>query len=304
LYSTPRFYADNTVAHPTLTDFNQTGIWGLLGEGANPTSLTAVTNFVNMIMTRYNSPTGAWRVANPTLGKGIQYFEVWNEPKFNNTNVSQFWWGTASQFVDLTKTVYDAVKAVDTSCIVTSAGFDNFTSINTFLSTTGSLLTSGYNACDWIAIHEYGYSSQGGISLAGLTSDVRYGSVGVSMISDIIKSYGNSKSIVVTEMGVDATAGATSTAFYAASNLFKYTYYARLLMTYAALGVKAWHAWHWGATGNIGNSGDWQLDTILQQVYNDSSVRLPGRTVLPSSNFDNVTGVVTLNFSDKSSWIV
>ena len=59
LYATPVFYAQ-TFNNPTVADNLVRGPWFLLGECSHPTSMSAVTSFVSMMVSRYNLPGGAW----------------------------------------------------------------------------------------------------------------------------------------------------------------------------------------------------------------------------------------------------
>ena len=60
---------------------------------------------------------GATQLAN-RYGTRIKWYELWNEP--NNT---QFWTGNAAQYVAIMKAAYTAIKAVNSSLLVGSAGF-------------------------------------------------------------------------------------------------------------------------------------------------------------------------------------
>jgi len=319
LYSTPTFYA-SAVANPTYGDSVTKGPWNNLGEGANPTSLPAVANFVTMIINRYNKPGGAWYDANgATLGKGIQYWETWNEPGMDllgNANVTgangpcgagRFFWGTPAQMIDVAQTQYAAIKATDSSIVVTTPGFSGFstTVANAFLTTVGaSTSKTGVQSCDAFAWHPYFMTPPGVSYGAWTTGDIIFGTWGVRVVKDWLASNGYSLPLWISEWGVDAgSATTTEIAWYAEAPSFRYTWIARFLMSCAAMGVKTVCPFHWKENGVVGHSGNWQQDTLgVQKAYNDVSANVVGKTITSSSYIPN--GAVTLNFSDGSSWTV
>ena len=132
LYGTPVFYASAT-AHPTYGDNVTKGPWGLLAECANPTSLTALNNFVTAVINRYNKAGGAWYDANnATLGKGIQEWETWNEPRLTAT-------GNGSIPVNATALVLGTEYRID------STGTTTWTSFGAANNTTGTVFTANRN---------------------------------------------------------------------------------------------------------------------------------------------------------------
>lgn len=313
LYATPVFYA-STAPHPTYGDHVTKGPWGLLGECAYPTSLSAVTSFVHLILERYNRPGGVWfdRFGR-YLGKGIAYWETWNEPNNANGNGNSsgsggsgtgFWWGTNAELVDLAQTQYAAVKAIDPSVIVTTPGFD--ASKTDFLTSVGSITgKTGAESCDAYAWHPYNHNPAG--EFYGLwKNDILFGVNGVIPLRNKLADLGlGHLPIHINEWGVDhGTATADQIAWYAASTEFRYTWMARFLMTCAVYGVQSVHPWHWNITGgSYGNSGDWQLDIDgVQKAYNDVAKHVVGKTII-SANI-GVPGPVTLIFSDLTSFSV
>lgn len=313
MYGTPTFYATAT-ANPTVGDNTVTGPWGSLGEGANPTgNLAAVTSFVTMIMNRYNSAGGAWRLANPTLGKGIQKWETWNEPGANNTsgNAAAFWWGTLAQLVDLCATQFVAIKAVDSTVLVSTPGFSSNPTQLFFVTTGTNTGKTGLQSCDAIAFHPYYATPPGqtfqqygpGVSGGG---DIVYSTnFGIQTIKAAAIAGGYSLPLWITEWGIDGVVGSASNlAWYSQTASFRYNWIARFLMACAAQGVQVVCPWNWGETSNTqGNSGNWQGDTQgVQKAYNDFAAKASGKTI--SSSSFAFGGTSTLNFSDGSSWTV
>lgn len=314
-YRTPLFYADSVVANPTYTDAQTKGPWGNLGECAHPTSLTALVNFVSMIITRYNLPGGAWYDANhTTLGKGIQYWEPWNEPKIiassNNGNTTGvngpgtgFYWGSKNQLVDLCHVQYETIKALDSSVIVCSPGHSELpTTIASLLNTAGSAYPaiSGADTCEAIAWHPYKRSAKYN-TFGNWQLDLVDSSTGIRTLRNAIIQSGHDFPLWITEWGVDASgSSAELTAWYAVEASFRYTWIMRCFMTMAAYGVQCVHPWHWGSDCCFGDMQD-DVDGV-QLAYNTFGNIVVGKTIVGISN--SRAGPVTLTFADGSSLTV
>lgn len=316
LYGTPTFYA-SAVAHPTYADNVTKGPWGDTGECAYPTSLAAVTNVVTMLINRYNKPGGAWYDAHfATLGKGIQYWETWNEPSTGaggNGNTigagatgSGFWWGSTGELVDLCQTQYAAIKAADASITVTSPGFTGSTpNIVTFMTTAGPITArTGLQTSEALAFHPYTHNPYN-VTYGTWTQDIVNGNLGIKTVNTMLAANGWTLPLWISEFGVDSTGvGTTITAWYAAPPSFRYTWYCRLLMYWAAEGVKCWHPWNWNEQSSVqGNSGNWHDDlTGVVLAYNDFAAKVSGKTII--SGTYKQQGEVSLRFSDGTSWTV
>lgn len=122
LWWSPTFYM--TTGNPALATSHPNAGYP---DGTSPNGLTGLSNFITALITRYNDPAGAWRVANPTLGKGIQSLEPMNEPGFSSS--SPFFQGTANQLVDFCYTAKTAAKAVVPYIVFLSPGFASVASI-------------------------------------------------------------------------------------------------------------------------------------------------------------------------------
>jgi hypothetical protein len=310
VYGTPRFYADNTVNKPTVTDFNARGQWDDLGECANPTSLSALAAFCTLIVNRYNSPGGAWYDANfATLGKGIQYWEPWNEPGFPNANNApaigakttngSFWWGTAAQMVDLCKTQWDAIKALDASIVVTSPGFSGQNNGQTFMLTTGGLGATGLSVSQAFVWHPYTRTPPENTYLT-YTQNIITGANGINELRSWMTANSATLPLWISEWGVDGASTASLAAWNQESPEFRYKWMMRFMMTIAAYGVQVFAPWHWQQTGAITSSGNWQTDVNgVAKAYNDFNALVIGKTI--TSGGYRSDGTVFLTFSDTST---
>ena len=135
---TPTFYAQ-TYPNPTWPDYltNDPG-WSHEGAPSVPTNYQGMTNYLQFIINHYNKPGGGWYNQYHSLyGKGVQMMELWNEPEWNipsgGTNgngkyrwtgaYGAGWWMACNDFIDMCHIAYTAVKAVDPTVIITTAGF-------------------------------------------------------------------------------------------------------------------------------------------------------------------------------------
>lgn len=324
LYYVPTFYA-GTTPNPTYADNVTKGPWAqngaymtAPGECGYPTSLTALQNFVTMIVNRYNKPGGAWYDANySTLGKGIQSWEPWTEPGMhgpNNGNTTgvngnglygQFWWGTGPQMVDLCATQYTTIKAIDPSIVVSTPSFSPGHApdydMTPYMDTVGTVSgLTGLQACDEFAWHPYSMAAPG-TTFGAWVGDLRGAQQGVQTVKNWMASKGIYLSMVADEWGFETTGTSTTvTAFAAQPASFRYAMMARFLMAMAAFGVKTIMPWHWEISGP---SGDWKTDlTGVVAAYNDVAAKVSGKTIV-SGTF-TLNGPVSLQFSDGTSWTV
>lgn len=330
VYGIPLGYANNSDVNPAYTDAVTKEPWGVLGgagypavAGKNSSSrdgMTALTAYVTAVMTRYNSPSGTWVLANPTLGKGIQYWEPWNEPGQPNwtggnaatssgQRVSSFCWMTVAQHVDFTYAQRVSVKAIDNSVVFTSPGFGGLTpstNIGPFLAASGIInsAVTGAQCIDALVWHPYSHNPPY-VVFEAINNDILMGTSGIQTMKGWMLSKGYNFPLWIGEWGVDAGAATqTEIHWYAAPASFRYTWIARFLMTCAAEGVQCVHPWNWQETGtSSGNSGDWQLDVDgVQKAYNDFATKVSGKTII--SGTYGVPGPVYLYFSDVPSWTV
>ena len=325
VYGTPRHWA-STAANPKYSDYNTAGRWNAVldpakfGEGAFPTSLGAVTNYVSMLVNRYNLPGGAWYGAHSsTLGKGIQAWETWNEPELpvnGSTNgnsfgfggrSSNFWWGSKEQMVDMAYTQYAAIKALDPSIIVTCPGLvgNQLQRASRFFPITGTATgKTGAQACDAYAWHPYGcigknYSPWG----TWAHNVVDHPTDGITAIRTMLAGWGLSLPLYITEWGMaEDVDSAQIAAFYAQPAAFRRSFMESFLLTCAAFGVKQVHPWHWQQPSLLkGNSGAWPTDTAgVAAAYNAIAANVVGKTIVGLKVEAN--GPLTVTFSDGSTY--
>lgn len=323
MYGTPLFYGQ-TANNPVVADTLVRGPWNQLGECSHPTSLVAVTNYATMMINRYNKPGGVWFDANgATLGKGIQIWEGWNEPHMDTLGnrrtaagqqeTSTYYWGTKGQLIDLLKTQHTAVKSADPSVIITSPGLGNQTGptghLHELMTTVGTV-TGAVGSTTFDAVNYHPYFAGPPATLYGdwgswYRGDIANGTVGVAVVNNWLKKHGYSHPVYIGEWGID-TAGDTLSmrAWYRESADFRYRWVARVMMACAALGVKGWHPWTWGGTSDVvGNSGNWQGDTLgVQKAYNDFAEKVSGKTIVSATYVEG--GEVALVLGDGTTWTV
>jgi len=312
LYATPTFYA-GTTPHPTYTDAQTLGPWGYLGECSNPTSTTAVVNFVTYMINYFNKPGGAWYEANGGK-KGIDYWETWNEPENytdsnqNSTGVGakgkQFWWGSSTQLVDLCKLQYDLIKSLDSSIVIWSPGFAS-TNANaqTFLACQGTTYssTTGADTFDQFSFHTYSAAPPGETTGVG-NGDILTNLTGLYEQVTALRTQGYNFPLTIGEIGFDPDA-LNSAAWYAKSAADRYTYWCRVAMVCAAWGIKSILPWHWTSGNTTGTAGNWGGDVDgCTKAYNDIQTKLCGKTIVSYSYENN--SPVRLDFSDGTYWVV
>lgn len=94
--------------------------YGTTGGAGVPTSTASIATFLTQLLARYNAVSAV----NPTGAKMIYAVEHRNEPSFTAVNsASRTWNGTFAQLAAEAKSVYQAVKAADSSCLVVGPGF-------------------------------------------------------------------------------------------------------------------------------------------------------------------------------------
>lgn len=295
LYGTPFFYA-STVDQGFNDQYNLAGGAAYPAQDVNLAGLSA---FVTALVTRYNSPSGAWRVANPSLGKGIQVFETWNEPNFYQ-NYSGYWWGTASQLVDVCHVVYTAVKAVDAQVVVTTPAFFGESHCWPWIQASGSLFPSvkAVNTFDAFDLHGY-LSMPCGAPYAGLPYDIAWGSYGVYPFINFANRYKPGAEIHVSEYGFDTKSTSQSLqSLLAEPPAIRKKILARVMATAAAMGVKRFAVYLLSST----LAGNYTTDTDGVVSAINLVSQICGKTIVAATA--EIGGPVTLKFSDGSTWTV
>lgn len=203
-----------------------TGPYGNLGECGAPNNLADLGNFITALMTRYNS--------GPT--KTIRILEVWNEPNFYQ-NHTGFFWGSASDLVDMVATVRTAALAVDPTVKVIGPGFILTSAIGSFLNTQGPVSGKyGREVIDGFSFHPYyaeGIYQQ--LLNPGNPLSTRMGDVTSALAAAGIPNM----PVYMTEYGtgVSATDNAV-TAFNALPAAQRKTWMKRFLAISAGMGIK------------------------------------------------------------------
>ncbi len=273
IYGTPTFYA--SVADQGHNDYY--GNPGAAGFPALDTNLNAFKAFITALITRYNSAGGAWRVANPTLGKGIKFIETWNEPDFTETYTG-YWWGTVAQMVDVCTAGNSAAKAVDSSLITLAPSFDSDSRFEQWIAGTGTLFsTSAPATCDAWNTHIYAVSSYG-YNYAFIYKDPVFGTQGAFGINKIASKYSQPKPVYITEIGfnTDPTNKAFLSLLAESDASIRYKLLARIFLAAAAYGVRG--VGMYNASNLCGN-----LTTDVNGVrkaFIDVATFLAGKTII------------------------
>jgi hypothetical protein len=273
VYGTPAFYASDSTAND---------LYGHVGGASNPTSLIALGNFITALIIRYNTVTPQ----NPTGVKRIKFIEPWNEPRFPGEYVVHggFWWGTATQLVDLAKTVYTATKAVDSSVVVCSPAFEKDSSLKTYLTTFATdAVNQGKTYIERVTIHPYftvGSPYEPARSI--LRSNLLYESaLSIRAIADIQTAAGTAFPVAYTEYGVAASPSDTElAAFLLLPVRQRYEFMYRYLAFCALSGIKSVYLYSYNST----LAGNLITDTNgVVAAYNDIASQLAGKVITSAS---------------------
>lgn len=125
--------------------------YGSLGSLAEPSNMAKLGAFVTWVMQNY--------------GSRIDYLEIWNEPKYNNSGSSYFS-GTPAKLAEMARTIYQAAKSVKPSLTVLGVGCTGLTDFsgnagtgitetNQFLAASDGAGGFGKNWIDILSVHSY-----------------------------------------------------------------------------------------------------------------------------------------------------
>lgn len=223
---TPLFYAKP--AHQTLRDPMYT-----LGGGSPPQNLTAVTNFITALLTRY-------------AGK-IKYVELFNEPYFNVTTGG--WWGTVSELQELSHTIFNATKAVNPNILVISPSFDtngikNGDFHKYFTTVHPTINKNGHQLCDEIGWHPYATVATVTPSFNTVSSWLNDKFGAYNMFQKTMNSLNNTKPWHITEYGLDSAVGTQMmNMFFLLDKEEQANILIRMLAVSAAMGAKTFNAY-------------------------------------------------------------
>lgn len=305
LLGAPQFYIANADPKKAALDTYAVA-GGLCYPGATVgvegrDGLVGLSNFITALVTRYNAAGGVWRLANPTLGRGIDKLECWNEA-FNFG--SDFYTGTVAQLVDLAYTIKTAAKAVDSSIIVLSPSSNDCNLLVDWLGTSGAINTTkkGIDGCDAIAMHSYNVALPYG-AIANYTTDCLTGYYkGYYQITSRLKALYPTLPVYLTESGVGydyTTPGAGMELAIAATPDWRYKFWCRMLMLGAAFGYKGWYSYCWERPFSCYMVND---PNGMQKALTVVHTKVAGKTI--TSAIYVVGGEVTLKFSDSTSLTV
>lgn len=280
-------------------------------DSVSPNGLTALSNFITALITRYNTAGGAWASqANgggtnwSVYGKGIDILEPMNEPNYSIPGA--FWQDSAAKLVDFCYTAKTAAKAVDPAIVFWSPGFGSVASMNTFLTASGVINTgvTGASLPEEMSIHLYSTAP----------ACQRMGSWGVTAqlaVWDLLSAWkswrgamaSNGVGSLPVNMGEGGFDGATSSAeLTLATNQtsqWRYQWLGRMMLVGAALGFKKWMNFAWDDPFLCFPMND--PDGVAKAV-NDVHVNVAGKTI--KNAYYDVGGAVTLQFTDGSSFAI
>lgn len=248
--------------------------YGAPGGSDRPESLSSLETFTQELVTRYNAVGGTWRVANPTLGKGIAYLECWNEPEFKAVGQetyasNRFFWRSAEAMVDMCKTIRTAAKAIDADILILSPGFTLWSgSISLealpFLTGTGTVTgVTGASAIDGFGVHPYTHD---------YISIVENPSNGIIACKAVLATAGiPNMPIYHNEYGVDSWESPALATFLALPATYRRARIARTAVMSAIYGIKAFTCY--GYDHSMKLWGDSLTDTNgVIAGFNDASI--------------------------------
>lgn len=305
LLGAPQFYIANADANKLVNDS-----YAVKGGKCYPGATVAIegvdglaglTNFITALVTRYNAAGGAWRLANPTLGRGLDKIECWNEA-FNVG--SDFYIGSVAQLVDIAYTIRTAAKSVDASIVVLSPSSNDINLLVDWLGTSGAINTTkkGSDGCDALAVHSYNVMLPY-TSMANYTSDCLTGYYkGYFQIRNRLNTLYPTLPVYITESGIgyDFTNPAAGMALaIAATPDWRFKFWARMLMLGAAFGYKCWQTYCWERPFSCNAYAD---PNGIQKALTTVHTKVGGKTITAASY--TVGGEVALTFSDLTTLII
>jgi hypothetical protein len=211
--------------------------------------------FITALVTRYNDPAGVWRLANPTLGKGLIAIEGWNEPDQRGA----YWWGTDAQLIDVEWTVTAAAKAVDSTILRLSVSSDTWANnLNRWMNQAGAINTgkTGKDCWDALSLHWYNYADAGVVDgdwstqNGGYTFSPLSGANAPLTIRKLLAANGQNLNLWplwFTECGIDYRdmPSAQMTDFLSRSTDSRYKHWMRMMMRAAAEGAQVFNSYAW-----------------------------------------------------------
>jgi len=288
LYGTPTWLAQPSQAGVSAP-------YGHLGGGSYPTDLSKLVQFCTALMTRYNGGGD----------RNIKYVQLWNEPE-NSTpfdgvaSFNEFWFGTATQFVDTIATAYAALKAADPGIVCLSPGTYSAPVFTTWNNSQGPITGKFGRECyDAVAGHAYHGSPNNVYEGYGPIETINQG--GLRRMRVALEDSGNQNNLdqYVTEWGIDSASYAASPktqAFMGQTPEYRATFYTRLFVNAALRGYEVFAPFSYGNTfGNCaGNLADDPLG--IELGWERAYTALVGKTIVGGTC--DTFGVFRVRFSD------
>lgn len=269
------------------------GPFGGLGEGSYPTDLAQLTYFCNQFKARN---AGTW-------GGFFTAVQLFNEPEGGNFSGTasnlNFYWGTATQYVDMLATAYAALTG--SGVAILSPGTYSMTTFATWLAALGPVTGKyGYECFDAVASHPYHAMPNGTYAARGDFQTLSSG--GIKNIKAVLQPYGKQNAdIYFTEYGLDSSASTgVIAAFLASPEATRKQKISRLIMAAARSGAKSISMYSYGGSQLV---GDLATDTNgvglgVQEAYDAIS----GKTIVSGGWYSD--GREQLTFSDGTTYTV
>lgn len=296
LYGTPTFLAQGYPGAGQSIVNGPYSSGSVPGEGSYPTDLAQLTYFCQQFAARNASSWGGFF-------KRVQLF---NEPEGGNfsgtANSSNFFWGSATQYVDMLWTAYSAIKAADPSMVCLTPGTYSMTTFATWLAAFGTANATkrGADCFDAVALHPYHAAPNGTYSARGSFTTLVSGGI-VSATSVLAAAGRTGLDFYATEYGIDSS-GSTGVvaAFLALPAAERATRISRLFMSAHRAGFKNLCLWSFGNSANL--CGDLTADTTgviagAQAAY----LAMVGKTRAAAGYYPD--GREWIRFTDGSEYV-
>jgi len=289
LYGCPTFLAQAGQAA-------QAGPYSGLGEGSFPTDLTQLTYFCQQFAARNAS----------TWGGFFKQVQLFNEPEGGNfsgtASTTNFFWGSAVQYVDMLWTAYTALKTAAPSLEILTPGTYAVTTFATWLDAVGATTSKhGYECFDAVALHPYHAKPNPTYSGRGDFFSLYQG--GLLSAQAILAARGRTGlRYYASEYGLDSSgsSGVVAT-FLALTAAERSTYVQRLRMSAARSGFAGMYLWSLGNTANL--CGDLSADTTgVIAGERAANAAMSGKTIISGGWYPD--GREQLTFSDGSTYVV
>lgn len=300
----PTFLA--TAGTVATTGSNVNAPYGIRGGASYPSSLAQLTYFCQQFAARNIS----------TWGRFFDVVSLFNEPYISASttpSTSKFFWGTATQYVDMLYTAFAAFTAADPSLYVISPGtFDltavsqtHFSGIGTYLTTAGTVNSTktGKDCFAGMAAHDY-HARPDGILYAGQGTIQSLAAGGYRAFQNVLLAAGSPAAngpYHITEYAITSAPDWELDWWNAQTTSYRESFIQRIWMDAMLAGAESICAFSLGNTANLLSNlatDDPGVVSGLRKIYNG----VAGKTIV--AGFVNADGSRTLNFSDGSTYSV